>query len=378
MPIIILGAVAFTIFIIQNYVYKRLWNKGLSFDIRFSIKEAFEGDKLHLREELTNKKFLPLPWVYIRVGLPSSFIMLSEGGSPIGSKGIISSLYSIMSYTAIRKYHVFICKRRGIYNLRSVNVSTSNLLHNRKYNMVLRLNRELLVFPKILDDFHNLHILYKHLDAAILSNRLINPDPFEFKGIRDYVSTDALSSINFKASAVSQKLMVNIYAPNTTKRLVLVLNLEASRPSYPLELYEQAIRLTATLARHYINTGVQLGFTTNGRDSVVAEPVRLEAGTSTAHLYKIYECLARLSLTYKCEPLTEYISNLTDREQVYLFISPLINNEMLYAFEEMQSRGVDAYMVVPFFSGTDVVVPEKAGVFAWDATIIEEIKEDAA
>jgi uncharacterized protein (DUF58 family) len=367
MPVIFLGIFIIAVLLLQTYSYKKLWDKGLSFRTTFSAKEAFEGDTLFLREELANKKLLPLPWVNTRIQLPAELTFLDKQGNQVSPEGKGSSLYAIMMYTAIRRKHQFVCTKRGVYNLRAARIYAGNLLHTQQFDKEVFLRGELLVFPKILDQYDDVALLFKQLDSVILSKKIIDPDPFEFKGIRDYQPTDPLKSVNFKASAISQKLMVNIHAPTSALKLVLVLNLDSLGPWTNPEIYEQSIRLTATLARHYIQQGANLSFATNGRDSVTATPISVNGGTSDGHLYKIFECLARVSLSYQRAPMKNYIEELTDREQVYLFVSPYQGDEFLGAFEELNEKGISAHMVVPVAEGKQKTVRETDRIIMWNA-----------
>jgi len=366
MPVIILGIFVLLMLLLQSYAYKRLWDRGLSFSVRFSAREAFEGDTLHLREELANKKFLPLPWVNTRIDVPAEFTFLNRQGELISPDGKGSSLFAIMMYTAIRRKHRFICTKRGLFNLREARISASDLLHASQFDKDVHLRGQLTVFPKLLD-FEEVDLLYKQLDSAMMSKKIIDPDPFEFRGIRDYQPTDALKSINFKASAIAQTLMVNIHAPTTAQKLVLVLNLDSLGALTNPEIYEQSIRLTATLAQHYIDQGANLSFTTNGRDCITAVPMSVNGGTSDGHLYKIFECLARVSTSYQRASMTDYVEQITDREQVYLFVSPYQGEAFITAFEELNDRGISAYMVVPVFDGKQDTVKETENVMVWNA-----------
>ena len=352
--------------LLQGFAYKRLWDKGLSFSARFSAREAFEGDTLYLREELANKKFLPLPWVNTRINVPTAFTFLNHQSKPISADGKGSSLFAVMMYTAIRRKHRFICTKRGVFNLRKAEIYANDLLHVSQFNKDVRLRGELTVFPKLLD-FNEVDLLYKQLDSAIMSKKIIDPDPFEFRGIRDYQPTDALKSINFKASAIAQTLMVNVHAPTTAQKLVLVLNLDSLGPWTDPEIYEQSIRLTATLAQHYIDQGAQLSFATNGRDCITAAPMDVNGGTSDGHLYKIFECLARVSTSYQRAPMADYVEQITDREQVYLFVSPYQGDEFIAAFEALNDRGMSAHMVVPVLDGKQGSVKETESVTVWHA-----------
>jgi len=368
MPLLILGAVVVLLVVLETYAYKRLWNKGLSYSIEFSAKEAFEGDALYLREMLSNKKTLPLPWVYAKMRTPSNLSFVDANGQQITRDDNLGSLYSIMFFTATRRKTKVICSKRGVYNIRKINLSVSNLLHTQRFSKDLVTSNELLVFPKILEDFGDINLLYRHMDSVVLTNRIINPDPFEFRGIRDYQPSDPLKNVNFRASAVSQKLMVNIHEPTCAQRMVLVLNLDEYAPQPDLELYEQSIRLCATLADHYIGMEVGVGFSTNGKDSATAQSMSLPVGTSSGHLYNVLECLARIGLGFKCPPMADYISQLTDREQMYVFVSPHHGEDFMDAFRELEERGVAAFLIVPTFWGMNVDIAESRNVALWDAT----------
>jgi glucosamine 6-phosphate synthetase-like amidotransferase/phosphosugar isomerase protein len=89
----------------------------------------------------------------------------------------------------------------------------------------------------------------------------------------------------------------------------------------------------------------------------------LNGGTSTAHLTRIFESLARISLSFKYASMPEYISGITDRDLVYIFISP--SAECLTAFSELRARGFDAYVIVPYFGKEEVAAV--GGVFLWNA-----------
>jgi len=355
------------VLVLQSYAYKRLWDKGLFFRVRFSSKEAFEGDTLHLQEELTNKKILPLPWVNTRTLLPAEFTLLDNTGNPVSPEGKGSSLFAIMSYTAIRRKQRFVCNKRGLFNLREARIYANNLLHTQQFDQSVNLRGELIVFPKLLQEHEATQLLFTQLDSAILSKKIIDPDPFEFRGIREYHPTDTLKTINFKASAIAQTLMVNINAPTAAQKITLVLNLDSLGPWVNPEVYEQSIRLTATLAQYYIDQGANLSFITNGRDSVTAVPSAVNGGTSDGHLYKIFECLARVSTSYQCAPMVEYMEHISNREQVYLFVSPYYGEDIIATFEELGQRGVSAFMVVPVFGGKGV--REKDNILIWDAEI---------
>ena len=363
MALFVLGAV-----ILQNYIYERFWDKDLSLDFAFSSRDAFEGDKLYLYEEITNRKLLPLPLISVRFQISKNLKFATEANPDADNNYYQLDIFSIMMYQRIRRKHSFICEKRGFYKIRRLNMLASNLFHTKHYNKRLESSSELVVFPRPLEEHGTHNIIFKNLDAMILSNSLINPDVFEFKGIREYFPTDSLRFVNFKASAVAQQLMVNIHAPTTSKRLEILLNLEPLAERAHTELYEQAIRLAATVAKHYIGTGAKVGLATNGLDVSTAQPITILGGSSSGHLYKIYEALARTAIPLVCPPFAHTLDNLDDTETVYAIISPNHDNTLLTAFYDLESRGISAHMTIPTFGAPSAGgIAESSQVTVWDA-----------
>ena len=374
MIILFMGVVVLGLVALQTYMYKKFWDKGLLLDLRFSAKEAFEGDSLILHEMLTNNKILPLPWIFVKFKLSKNLIFLKdtadEGCALTGyDANYQSDLFSIMMYRSIKRKFTFVCAKRGFYGISNLSMVCSNLLHNNRFSKNLKSSAELTVFPKILDIDNDIDIIYKNLDATILSNSLINPDPFEFRGIREYQPTDPMRDINFKATAQAQQLMVNIHTPTSSKRLEIILNTEFDRLHPDFEIYEQAIRFAATVAKKYIAQGVKVGMYTNGRDAATGENMRLPGGEGPSQLYKIFQVLARIELNYWTGPMAPHLNDLSDdgESPVHLIISPHHDKEFIDAVMAMKDRGMLVYMVVPVHKGADIAITENVDIKIWEA-----------
>ena len=366
MPLILIGIAVLLVIQLQNYCYRRLWDKGLGFRVLFSQKEAFEGDELQIRMELSNRKFLPLPWIHVKAELAREFtqsdIDFQDRDSFVQKAGMFTS---IMMFSMLRRRTYYTCKKRGVFRLNKAGITVSNLLHTEDFTKSIKLDSQVLVFPKTLDDYKAIDLLYKIVDSVVLSKSLIDPDPFEFKGIRDYQPTDPLKNINFKASAISQKLMVNIHAPTTAYKLTIVLNIDGSHYNPHWDLYEQSIRLAATLAKHYIELNANLGFVTNGRDVTSGEELIVRGGNSGKHMYHIYEVLARIDLRIKPVAMSDFADGITDRERFFLFISPYYSDEFMESFHALKTRQISAHLIIPYFSRPSIGAG--ANVTLWDA-----------
>ena len=357
MTLFALGLVLLLLLFLQSYGFKKLWDKGFYYRVQFSAKEAFEGDKLFLKEELVNQKILPLPWIFVNLQLSSHLAFINSPGD----------LYALASYRGLQRKKAFVCAKRGVYSLRDTTVKVSNFLHTSEYSKNFFQQGELVVFPKLLDDCDEMDLLYRQIDAVVLSNQLINPDPFEFRGLREYQPTDPLRNVNFKATAVAQQMMVNIHAPTAAKKLILVLNLEDMNAS--ANLHEQSIRLCATLAQHFINQNAGVGFYSNGRSLIAGQQTKksssLYISNSAGQLYNIYECLACLSPGVQCTPMVEFIEKIENNEQVYIFISSHYDVVFQKSFQSLNDRGIESFLIVPSSEPIDLL--EASNIVIWKA-----------
>ncbi|MCL2620825.1 MAG: DUF58 domain-containing protein [Defluviitaleaceae bacterium] len=341
MVIIFMGVVIFGLIILQENIYGKLWNRKLTLDIEFSSKEAYEGDTLALFTKVTNKKPLPLPWLFVKYDLSHSLVFNNEQREQNANQQ--GELFGVKVQQTLRREREFVATKRGFYRIRNITMTANDLLHVKRFRATAKSHSELTVFPQLLPNTNHTDILYKNLDDVILSNSIINPDPFEFKGIREYQPTDSLRSVNFKASAVAGHMMVNIYAPTNAQRLEIILNLQPNTTTYAFEDREQAIRLAATVAHRYIHQGASVGLYSNGRDCFDGRETRVRSGSNPAHLYSILQSLAYVNLVNELTPIAPiapFLEDLQDKEAVYLIISPYQGGDLTDALQGLSDRGI--------------------------------------
>ena len=65
-------------------LYARYWNKGLSVEIRFSSDHAVKGDEIELIETVANRKYLPLPYIYVKFQTDKSLFFFRKGWKQCG------------------------------------------------------------------------------------------------------------------------------------------------------------------------------------------------------------------------------------------------------------------------------------------------------
>jgi len=348
----------------QSLLYRKRWDKNISLTLSFSETRATEGDRLFLSETLTNRKFLPLPWLSVKFQVSRHLLFEDQINAQVSDDFYRSDLFRIFTYQRITRRLRFECGRRGVYSVKSAEILSGDILARHKFAKTVdtrSVNSSLIVYPRgvDLDVYFSIH---KQFLGDVLSKRFIQPDPFTFRGIREYMPTDTLRSVNFKATAKTGELMVNLRDYTVACELIILFNLDPY-VTYPNEeLYEQTIRVIAALSAYYVCEGIPTGLAVNARDT---EPI--ESGAGGDHLNRIYETLARIvfagGVSQKGKQmLDDEIRNQeakrrAGREPAYILLSTCHEKEIAEAFERLRATGADALWIIPVYREMEINVP---------------------
>jgi len=150
--------------------------------------------------------------------------------------------------------------RRGLYSQDAFTVSTrfpfSFLTKSRK----LALERELLIYPALLDQDNVLDVLPMITGEFVSYMRGRGSELYR---IREHTPDDAARTVDWKATAKTGELKVREFTREDERRLRVVFDNPApGRVS--TEAYERAVSLTATLACHFATENVELAFAGSG------------------------------------------------------------------------------------------------------------------
>jgi uncharacterized protein (DUF58 family) len=355
----------FLLILLQRQIYRAYWDRGLDMKISFSAKEAFEGEKLVLTEELTNAKPLPLPWVTAKFQLSRNLLFLHDTHVRVSDDYYQNDLFSINMYQRITRKQEFFCGRRGYYRIKSMDLGGSNIFISEKLIKRLHCDAELTVLPRAIP-FAELEIPFRQLYGDIEVRRFMNPDPFAFRGMREYQYRDDFRHINFKASAQAGQLMVNVHSATASQELVVLLNLQPYGNWTRDDVYEESIRLAASAAERFCTMGLSVGLTSNGRDIVSGSPVQILPGSGRGHLHGILEKLARIDLAAGQDPMSTQLDSLTQPEPVYLLISSYYGEDLVRAYESLLERGLQMRWILPAMADTHLRLPAHIDIFRWE------------
>jgi len=349
MPIIEIFAALFLFAALQRLLFKFFWKSGLAISVGFTAATAVEGDTVSLTETLTNRKILPLPWVSVKFQVSKHLLFKDTTNFQISDDYYRNDLFSVMMFQRITRTLPFVCGKRGYYTIKSVDLVSNDVLYMSKLYSLESSRASLVVYPRLID-IDEFAVPYKKISGNILAHRFINPDPFEFKGIREYQSYDSFRTINFKASAKTGRLMVNMFDCTVSQEVVILLNLQKYSSWVSLSLYEKSIRLAASLAEHFVREGVPTALISGGADIVTNRPVEIKSGQSPNHLNTIYDALARVDLYREAEPILRFTREFGSEgvySQIFILISTYNAPDIAAEFDRLKESGPDALWIIP-------------------------------
>jgi uncharacterized protein (DUF58 family) len=316
--IIIAGSLLIAILgfsILQKAVYHRHWNKELVFSLLSSKSAVFEGEKVTITDSLTNRKRLPLPWVHVSYKL-SRFLVFLDNVSKKVSRGEWRILLFIVGVnkTVSRKSTV-LCSKRGYYTATEITVASNNLFMTGYVTEDVSSPFNLLVYPRVVSYSESIIPLKKML-GDISVRRFTDPDPFTFKGVREYQPYDSFRQINWNATAKTGEIMSNIYDFTVYQDISVLLDIQNYTDHNRNFVHEEAIRIAAFICRNCIDRGIPVSLVCPAPDG---NPTHISSGLSNAHLEKVYATLAFINLDRLNNTIVDYIPD--KKDAAYILIS---------------------------------------------------------
>ena len=363
MVIIVVILSVFLLYILERVLYKKFWDKGLSIRIRFLDYSAHEGGTGTVEEQIANRNYLPLPFLHAKFECGSGISFDSTENVSTSDRNYKNDIFSVLFYQKVTRRLSFKALKRGYYAIRSADLVGEDLFYSVHMVRSFPQDSDFYIFPKLIDTSAFDQPL-KKLVGDMTAKTFLLPDPFEFRGIRDYTISDPMNTINWKASARSGSLMVNQYNSTTTKRIVIFLNVEDETLIHHGPLHEESMRIAASLAERLLHEGFPVSVISNGRDCETRKDFERFDLQSVSQVQEIYRMLARTDLKLGKRNYAEIVRDemkLPDYAQAgYILISPSMKQELQDAFRDLSKEAATLY-VTPLYDNMDSRIPEDPG-----------------
>lgn len=293
-------------YFVLNMVYGKFWKAGLRVQLRFEERDVEEGDGATLVETVTNDKILPLPVLTLTFKVDRSIVIDEDRNAIVSDKTNVAEYFGLGAHEEITRRQPVKAAKRGYYLIEEAGVTLPDFFSESVRYMNMKQAASLLVCPRMLEDAEIVD-LSRQIIGEVIARRRLYQDAFSFRGIREYTPADPLGAVNWKASARTGGLLVNIRDYTQGQHVRFLLDLEPPSIRYREELLEQEIRLAYTLAGKCIWENIPVSLASNGRDVITGREVEIRSGSSERHLGAIGEMLARVSLPLKPRPFWELL-----------------------------------------------------------------------
>lgn len=367
---------------LQEKLYARYWAKNLSVGLSFQEESVTEGDRNVLCERVENAKLLPLPALKVKFQVSRQLqFEETDKGSSVTDQYYRNDVLSVRPYMRHVRKLSFVCKKRGFYVINGLDLVAGNLFLSNELVKSFSSDTQMYVYPRPFYGPEFEQAMQK-LSGEILCKRHVIEDPFEYRGIREYSPWDTMRDINWKATARTGDLKVNMKNYTAQKAVKVYLNLEDGAIWRQEDLLEDSIRMAAGAVEHFLGLGIRTALYTNGPDVLTGKPVMLEAANGIGHMENINRGLARIELSERAESFVKLFSEriLETQEGAQDIFSIFISSDTQDDFQQMlaecEKRRMDFIWICPKTGREEVklwpllekrvmVIPINGGEASW-------------
>lgn len=289
MAVIIILAVLALLYFVLRRLYDRFWQRGLTCTLSFRDEYAVEDEISALNEVLVNDKRLPMPVVEIDFHMGKQLQFADGQNASVSDRSYRRDVFALSVRQKITRTLQFKCAGRGYFQIDNAGIMAQDIFLTRKYLTEQPQNTEFYVLPKPVPTAQ-IAIPFSKIMGAVLSRRKIYDDPFEFAGLREYSRSDPMKYINWKATARTGEMLVNLHESTLSQRITVLLDMEGKAN----QLNEEAVRLACSLCERLLSEGVELNIYSNGTDVTTGERWKLEnvsSSGSVLFLKKRFACV---------------------------------------------------------------------------------------
>lgn len=246
---------------------------------------------------------------------------------------------------------------RGVFKFGNINVFAKTMIGLFKRRFIFDQGTGLPVYPSFIQmrKFEMYAISNRLTDIGIKKIRRIG-HTMEFDQIKEYVRGDDIRSINWKATARSNHLMVNQYQDERSQQVVSVIDMGRvmKLPFDGLNLLEYAINTSLVISNIALLKEDKAGLITfSNSDSVVVRPQK-----KRTHIRTIQESLYNLDTNFMESDYERLIINLkkhlNQRSLVFLYTNFETLSSMERQLPYLKRIARDHLLVTIFFENTEL------------------------
>ena len=167
-------------------------------------------------------------------------------------------------------------------------------------------------------------------------------DGLEFADLREFTAGDRVRSINWRASARRNVLIVNERHPERNADVILFLDTFAEARAGGRSTLDLAVRATATLASHYLERRDRVGLVSFGGVLRWLTP-----GMGVGQRYRIVDALlaSEIVFNYAWKELSIIPARILPPQALVVAVTPLLDDRIIEALADLRARRYDLAIV---------------------------------
>lgn len=359
MKILLIGIAALVLLYLQKRLYMRLWDANLNVNVEFAKKLVKVNETGELVQVVENKKRLPLPMLKVKFKTSADLEFASEKGSKTTDMYYRNEIFQIGGGGKITRKLKFKAKKRGYYTIKNIDILSTDLFFTKEFVKSVKADTYMYVYPKAFES-KELLLSLQNLSGDALVQKHYLEDPFELRGIREYQPFDEMRSVNWKASAKTNQLLVNQKGYTAMRSVRIFLNIEDGTKYKKEKDIEAAIEIAMGIASHFLSKNTKVSCHTNTRDILTKQIIDLEGGVGAPQENTIQKAFARIDIKQESPSLNSlYESKILDENDSSLtfFVSPNGFGEFLEMLNKCNEQGIEYTWFYPYSSSQKPKIP---------------------
>ena len=351
--LIVVGVLVLLIWITGKH-WPRYAFRRLTYSRRLERRRAFIGDVLDYYITVDNDKILPMIWLDISDTFP---LGLQTGGTFRRGVGAEAELdhritTSLLPYQRVTWRYRVRCRVRGYHRIGPARLRSGDMFGLTSAEQHVTNVEYLLVYPRIVDLRQMMNLWERPLGAS-RGHRFIQDDPSRFVGLRDYLPSDPLKRIDWKATARHGKLESRVFEPAATRYMLIALNARTGDAAWQgsnRRLFERAVTVAASVAEHACREDYTFSLVSNAIASYSSKWMSVPPGSGSLQLESVLESLAMAGpfwVTELSSVLREESHSLVSGATVVL-VTALVSRVVVNEAEDIRRRG---HHVMIFYAG---------------------------
>ena len=233
------------------------------------------------------------------------------------------------------------CTRWGVFELGRMEVRARDALRLVTWEARFEHTQRLKAYPSPL----TIQRLLAPLETQALAGSEVaraKGEGVEYADIRDFVPGDRVRSINWRASARRQGLVVNERHPERNTDVVLFIDSFTDVRGHGRSVLEDAVRAAASLATRYLERRDRVGLVSFGGVLRWLQP-----GLGVTQRYRLIETMLETGVapTYTWRDVNLIPARILPPASLVLALTPLVDQRFIVALEDLRARRFDVAVV---------------------------------